>query len=306
MNRFFKAKIICRIVVFALVFSLCGCSGKEPAASTVNHASDGQSTTEALTGQGEITTEGLTDHGQVTTEELTTTEEPTTESIVSTELVLATLNIKHGAQGLDTLATAIKEVSPDIIGLEEVDVGCERSDFTDEPAELARLAGYPYYAFSKAINLGDGEYGTALLSRYPIEEFEVLPLPSGNGEGRSLGHASIRVEGVLLHVFVTHLSYEDRQLRIDQMKTISLIMTGYDHYVLLGDLNSFNLEDISYLGADYYVNRPDRSYITFRRRDIAIDNIVLSNSFTELTSGVSERECSDHKLLFATVSFLGE
>ena len=47
-------------------------------------------------------------------------------------LTLATLNIKHGAEGLDKIAEAIKDISPDIIGLEEVDVNCERSGFIDE------------------------------------------------------------------------------------------------------------------------------------------------------------------------------
>ncbi|MBR4587137.1 MAG: hypothetical protein IKO30_02350, partial [Lachnospiraceae bacterium] len=43
-------------------------------------------------------------------------------SEASFKLTLATLNIKHGAEGLDKIAEAIKDISPDIIGLEEVDV----------------------------------------------------------------------------------------------------------------------------------------------------------------------------------------
>ena len=222
-----------------------------------------------------------------------------TESPVSTDITLATFNIKHGAEGLDQVADAIREVSPDIIGLEEVDVGCERSGRVNEPEELARLAGYPYHAFAKAISLGGGEYGTAILSRYPIERFEVFPLESGSGEDRSVGHAVISVNGLKLNVFVTHLSYEDRSLRISQMESIAEMLSLCDHYALLGDLNSFNLEDVQYLGGAYYVNRPDRSYTTFRRRDLMIDHIVVSSSFTELESGVFDSDCSDHKLLYA-------
>ena len=217
----------------------------------------------------------------------------------SRELVLANLNIKHGEEGLEKIAEAIQEVSPDFIGLEEVDVKCSRSGNVDEPKELARLAGYPYYAFAKAISLGDGEYGNALLSRYPIESFEVIQLASGIGEDRSLGHAIVSVEGVQLDVFVTHLSFEDRSLRIKQMKAIAKMLKDCDRYVLLGDLNSFNIADISYLDAAYYVNREDRRYATFRRFNSSPDNIVVSEGFTELMSGVSEAECSDHSLLYA-------
>ena len=227
----------------------------------------------------------------------------TEEGAVTTRLVLATLNIRHGEEGLDKIAEAIREAGPDIIGLEEVDVGCERSGYTDEPAELARLTGYPYHAFAKAISLGDGEYGTAILSRYPIEQFDVIPLYSGAGENRSVGHAVISVEGVKLHVLVTHLSYNNRSLVIDQMETIGDMLDTFEHYALLGDLNSFHLEDISRLNAAYCVNRPDRSYITFHRWNLAIDNIVVSEGFSELSSGVSEKECSDHNLLYAIFQF---
>ena len=223
----------------------------------------------------------------------------TDPDVTVSEMMLANLNIKHGAEGLDRVAEAILEISPDIIGLEEVDVNCERSGYVDEPAELARLAGYPYYAFAKAINLGDGEYGTAILSRYPIESFEVIPLDSGNGEARVLGHAVISVGDMELHAFVTHLSYQDRWLRIGQMESIASQLSTCDHYVLMGDFNCFDLEDIVYLGGAYYVNRPDRRFTTFPRYDMAIDNIVVSGDFTEILGDVLDTECSDHKMIYA-------
>ena len=197
----------------------------------------------------------------------------------------------------------VAEIAPDIIGLEEVDIGAERSGGADEAAELARLAGFSYYVFARAIPLGAGEYGTAILSRYPIESFEVIPLESGNGEDRTLGHAVISIANQKVDVFVTHLSFEDRSLRIEQMDTISDNLGNSEHYILLGDFNSFDLEDVMYLGGFYYVNRPDRRYTTFRRYDLAIDNIIVSRSFTELSSALSDRECSDHKLLYASFQF---
>ena len=236
------------------------------------------------------------------TESATEETAPDTEMIPDEiEITVATFNIKHGADGLDKVAGAIRSVSPDIVGLEEVDVGCSRSNNVDEPAEIARLAGFDYYAFSKAISLGDGEYGTAILSRYPIESFEVVSLDPGRGEGRSVGHAVINVDGVELDVLVTHLSYEDREARGRQLEYINAMLDGFDRYVLTGDFNSFELEEIYKTGGYYFVNRPGRQYDTFRRfSGYAPDNIVVSEGFTELSSGVSDAEGSDHRLLFAT------
>ena len=316
-----KLQIFCASMSALLCF-LSACSGKAPAIVTATPHTTALATENASGTIVETVPETTADSGAGSTADIvsgSTTEtitentadidpesKPDEHTVKSTDLVLATLNIKHGAEGLDRIADAILEISPDIIGLEEVDVGCERSEGVDEPAELARLAGYPYYAFSKAIPLGDGEYGTAILSRYPIESFEVISLDSGNGEDRSVGHAVISVtelSPLKLDVFVTHLSYESRSLRITQMETIAVQLAMCDHYVLLGDLNSFDLEDILYLKGAYYVNRPDRSYTTFRRRDLAIDNIVVSRDFSELSSGISDSECSDHKLLYAVFHF---
>lgn len=216
-------------------------------------------------------------------------------------LLLATFNIKHCDSGVEKIAEVIKTLGPDIIGLEEVDKGAERSGGEDQPKLLAELAGYPYYRFCKAIDLQGGEYGTAILSRYPIEFFEAVPLYSGNGEPRSYGHAVIKVKDTPVDVFVTHLSYEDRTVRAQQMDVLAKILACCRRYVLLGDLNSFNLPDIERLKGEYYVNRPDRLYPTFRNLTSAPDNIVVSKGFTETDSGTVIESFSDHKVLYAAM-----
>ncbi len=307
-----KKKRIVYVAVLLFLLSACGKESPTSVPGTVYTTAITETVTESPatesgtnsqsteTGSNSSATGAVTD--SLTTETATENVEPRS---VETTITLATYNIKHGADGLDRIAEAIREISPDIIGLEEVDVNCERSGYVDEPAELARLAGYSYYAFSKATSLGDGEYGTAILSRYPIDSFDIISLESGNGEDRSLGHAVVFVDGLKVDAFVTHLSYQSSSLRITQMETIAGQLAGCEHYVIMGDFNSFNLEEIFHLGGDYYVNRPDRSYITFRRWDMAIDNIVVSKSFTELSSGVSEKEGSDHKLLYAAFQLSG-
>lgn len=298
-------------VVLAAAVTLCACERTAPRketetvseatyAATVTAAED-TSAAETIPPAQTPGMQSTTGSGETERVTESTAEEKTP---FSTDMVITNLNIKHGAEGLDKVASAIREVSPDIMGLEEVDVNCSRSGCVDEPAELSRLTGLPYHAFSKAISLGNGEYGTAILSRYPIVSYETVKFDSGRNEGRSVGHAVINVEGLLFDVFVTHLSFEDRDVRKDQMKTIAAILAQCERYVLTGDLNCFDLEDISYLGAAYCVNRPDRRYGTFYRYSSFFpDNIAVSGEFTELSSGMSDTECSDHRLLYAKFRF---
>lgn len=285
----------------ALLLLLSACAEKTPSLESTAGSESTAASKSTTASEGTAASNSSAASESASAQAVTSSpESPSPDEAAGTELVLATLNIKHGAEGLENIAAAIREISPDIIGLQEVDVDCERSGNVDEPAKLAELAGYPYYAFAKAIPLGAGEYGTAILSRFPIENFEVTALYSGDGEPRSVGHAVVNADGVRLDVFVTHLSFEERSLRIAQMKKIAGMLKRCSRYVLLGDLNSFNIEDISYLEAAYYVNRADRRYQTFRRFNSSPDNIILSEGFTELSTGVSDAECSDHRLLYGT------
>ena len=320
-KRIGKTRIFCAAVLaFLCVLGACGKSGPAPestpapASSSAAETAGGTSAdgSEQSSAQSTLSTEPAASTGAVpeSSEAVPVTAEPAPESTVhvpeSMDITLVSLNIKHGAEGLETIAAAIRELSPDIVGLQEVDVFCERSGYADEVTELARLAGYPYHAFARAIPLGSGEYGTALLSRFPIETFDVTPLDSGYGEPRALGHAVIDAEGIRLDVFVTHLSFEDREVRIGQLKTIAARLKECSRYILLGDLNTFVIEDVAYLDAAYCVNRPERRYQTFQYRNSSPDNIAVSEGFTELSSGASDTKCSDHKLLWAVFRLEGE
>ena len=97
---------------------------------------------------------------------------------------LATFNIKHAElRGLDAIGALLREVRPDVVGLQEVDVGCARSACVDQPAALGTSLGMAS-CFAPALPLGDGSYGNALLAVPELLRGEplqatVLPLPGG-------------------------------------------------------------------------------------------------------------------------------
>jgi endonuclease/exonuclease/phosphatase family metal-dependent hydrolase len=121
---------------------------------------------------------------------------------------LATFNIKHAElRGVRGIAELLREARPDVVGLQEVDVGCARTGGVDQPAALGTALGMAS-CFAPALPLGGGAYGTALLAVPELLQGEplqatVLPLPGG----RSIGEEprvllAARVAG--LRMFVAH------------------------------------------------------------------------------------------------------
>src|SRR5690242_4466409 len=86
-------------------------------------------------------------------------------------LRIMTYNIHH-AEGLDgkvdteRIAKLINDEKADLVALQEVDRGAERTKKRDLLAELAAATGMKM-GFGKNIPLQGGEYGTAILSKFP-------------------------------------------------------------------------------------------------------------------------------------------
>src|SRR4051812_7597968 len=92
-----------------------------------------------------------------------------------TNLRVVSYNIQAGAGHLDSTADAIRGLSADIVGLQEVDVHwSDRSQFVDQATELGRRLGMavrfaPIYRLAPTgAGLPMREFGVALLSRFPI------------------------------------------------------------------------------------------------------------------------------------------
>lgn len=246
----------------------------------------------------------------ITTTTTTTTESDTTifapettkeEASMPKTIRIGSYNIKHAADAnldLNTIAGVIRSQDLDIVGLQEVDMRTKRSNYIDQPRALADAAEMPYYLFIRAIDYQGGEYGTLILSKYPITSSEVIPLESWDKEGRALGHAVIDIDGMRLDFFNTHLSYEDKTLRGLQFNEVAAKTSACENFIITGDFNTANFSEFDVLGADL-INNSARNYPTFTSSKKAIDNIVYSNAFKETSSGYVTRSYSDHCLLWA-------
>ena len=225
-------------------------------------------------------------------------------SNVNTTLRVGSYNIKHGADvalDMSVIAKDITELSLDIVGFQEIDQKTSRVNGLDTMKALSEASGYEYYAFAKAINYKGGEYGTGILSRYPIVEFEVIKLNSGSEEQRCVGHAVINVDGVLFDFFNTHLSFESLELRTGQYKQLAELLAKCETYILTGDFNTANMTEFDVLPDATLVN--NGKYGTFPSSGNAIDNIVISKDWNIIDSGMGPQGHSDHILLWAELKF---
>lgn len=167
-------------------------------------------------------------------------------------LRVATFNIHHGV-GLDGLldleriAATVEATGAEVVGLQEVDRHFgERSAFVDQALWLADRLGMDV-AFGANLDLDPltpeaprRQYGTAILSRHRIREATntLLPRPEG-GEQRGLLEVVVRVRGLPVRVFNTHLQHNSQTERLAQVAAIRDTLAGVDEsVVLLGDLNA--------------------------------------------------------------------
>ncbi|MDO8730858.1 MAG: endonuclease/exonuclease/phosphatase family protein [Candidatus Omnitrophota bacterium] len=132
----------------------------------------------------------------------------------SRSLRVMTYNV-HRCIGLDgkvspeRIARIIARHEPDIIALQELDVGQQRTHRIDQAERIARLLRMSYQ-FHPVIDLARGRYGNAILSRYPMRLMQAEQLPQLRNlrylEPRGGLWVTIDIDGVAVQVINCHLS----------------------------------------------------------------------------------------------------
>ena len=155
----------------------------------------------------------------------------------------ATYNI-HRAEGtdgvldVDRIARVLRELGADVVGLQEVDIGTERSERANQALELAGLLGM-HPAFGGFMDYQGGRYGMAILSRFPIASVRSFELPEGN-EPRVALLVDVRLpDDSLLLVANVHFDWvDDDRYRFAQATALADHLRTIERpYVLLGDFN---------------------------------------------------------------------
>ncbi len=168
-----------------------------------------------------------------------------TKSSAGKTLRVMTYNIHHG-EGLDgkvdllRIAELIKREGADIVALQEVDKGVERTARRDLPEELAALTGMTCI-FSNNYHYQGGEYGNAVLTRFPVvrwtnRHYKMLR----PGEQRGILQLVLNVHGRELVFMNTHIDYRpddaERWSNVAEIEAIARQYAGRP-MIVCGDFN---------------------------------------------------------------------
>ena len=226
------------------------------------------------------------------------------------QLRVLTYNIHHG-QGTDgkfdyqRLAKIILSVKPDVVALQEVDRKTGRASGVDQAALLGKLT-HMNSAYGRAMFFSGGEYGEAILSRFPITEPKAHPLPIHTGrEPRTVLVATIEPDNGLPNFLFadTHLCHQSEELRTDQARQINGLLPekGPMPAILTGDLNARK-------GSSTMKELLDKRWIDATEKISRIDYILLRPQdpwrVIEVKS-IDERVASDHKPVLAVLEWTG-
>lgn len=216
-------------------------------------------------------------------------------------------NIHHAADAAGVLdvertARVIRDSGADVVALQEVDRGVERSERRDILAELSELTGMPYRAFGKNLDFQGGGYGNALLSRFPLADVENFLLDQhAPHEQRGVLRARLDVEGRRLTILVVHLDHQSETERLYALEQIEELTEGGSPMIMAGDLNDVPASEVyrratSWL-SDAWQTAGDGDGFTFpsdapERR---IDYVFHSEHLVPVAASVPETEASDHR-----------
>lgn len=213
------------------------------------------------------------------------------------------------------IVKVIKAENPDLVALQEVDFSTERSGEGNQAELIAKALDMEYY-FAKAIDYDNGEYGNAILSKFPIINGEVLALPNhpeDNTENRvvALGLIEIHEDQNILFGS-THLDYKkDSKSRILQVKKLIESANERNEALILGgDFNDDpDSETIQLLDSE--LERTCKTCpptIPVKNPQRAIDFIYFKHPQAKFQvkshKVIPEEYASDHRPVFAKIDIV--
>ena len=139
---------------------------------------------------------------------------------------------------LERIAEVINRERPDLVGLQEVDRGVERTQGKDEIAELAKLTRMDF-SFAPNLEYQGGLYGVAILSRFLIQHSDHQKYESKREtERRGMLRVEVEVDGKKLNFVTTHLDYQFADGRLfETEQLLRLVDRLPGSLIVAGDFN---------------------------------------------------------------------
>ncbi len=227
---------------------------------------------------------------------------------------ILSFNVKHfmhNSRQLQDVAALVKEMDPDIVGFQEVDEGCSRSKRVHQISTCAWLADYPYFAFGKNIDHQGGEYGNAIMSKYPITSMETVSYQviCPTDHNRSYMRAELDVDGKTVYFYNTHLTLQKNGEAVEEVKELCARMKGDEYAVAVGDFNLYadvvaEVAEPGILALNGGAGRQILYTFSTNNPIRAIDNILITPNLVVTEEAQTHHgTLSDHNPIWATVDF---
>jgi endonuclease/exonuclease/phosphatase family metal-dependent hydrolase len=245
-------------------------------------------------------------------EQMPITETAKAIETTNTTIRLLTYNIHHGADtadtfNLDATIETIRKSGADIIALQEVDrVYGSRSEHYDEAQYIADKLGmnYVYGAIldKSPAELGTGEYGVMLLSKFVIVAKELYLLPS-QFEQRGVLSCIMQTPLGNIRVCCTHLGVSAEE-RMIQIAALLDWLPQQEELLIMGDFNTTPdaaelqswLTRFGDLQAQYGLESSGTIY--YQDRWERIDYIFGGRWWAPVNCQVMTEETSDHRPVY--------
>lgn len=149
---------------------------------------------------------------------------------------------------VDRIAAVIAEHEPDIVCLQELDVGRARTGGVDQAQAIADRLSMSV-RFHAAMRIEAEEYGDAILTHWPERLVRSGALPTIKGipglEPRGALWVKIAIEGVELNVINTHLGLVPREQQLQAAALVGKDWAGHPECtaptLLAGDFNATSI-----------------------------------------------------------------
>ncbi len=176
--------------------------------------------------------------------------EPRRKTAVGQTIRIMTYNV-HSCIGMDgkvlpeRIARVIAQHAPDVVALQELDVGTSRANGLNQAHFIARHLQMEFH-FHPSLRMEKGLYGNAILTNFPmgLVRADKLPMPPNKPhlEPRGALWAAIEVNGTEIQFLNTHLGLRPSERRLQADALLDAGWLGHpdcrEPVILCGDFNA--------------------------------------------------------------------
>ena len=170
--------------------------------------------------------------------------EPAAQHPTGQTVRVMTWNI-HGAVGrnprfdLERVVALVRRHHPDIVALQEIDSRRAREGHVDDPFEVLQNSLGNHGIGAKTVTTADGDYGQALISRWPMTNTEIHDLSFPEREPRRAICSDVQTPAGPLRVIATHLGLSLRERNSQVRALLKMLGEMRTTTVALGDFNDW-------------------------------------------------------------------